>query len=273
MLGGLCAFLVGAAASLGPAPATPPASLDTVLQALVASGRTGTVRVIVRARPDRTCDLEAAIASVEGTLLSRLDFIQAVTARVQVRRVPCCRATLRWRASRATARTSRGRAALNADDHPPVVTHPGWSAADQAPPRPRRRVTWGLTAPRAHRPGACCPRRRVTPRPIARRTSDSMIWGDKTSTVDGRTTSEATASPRPRAGATPGRRAGATLPPRNRACVCRCSELSQRLTTTLKALAPGAALVAAYGFGSVFAPGGGWQRSRHRAALRRGLAR
>ena len=88
MLSVLCAFLLGAAASVGPAPATPPASLDAVLRALVASGRTGTVRVIVRARPDRSGDLEAAIASVEGTLLSRLDFIQAVTARVHVRCVP-----------------------------------------------------------------------------------------------------------------------------------------------------------------------------------------
>lgn len=88
MLSALCAFLMGAAASVGPAPATPPASLDAVLQAVVSSGRTGTVRVIVRARPDRSGDLEAAIASVEGTLLSRLDFIQAVTARIPVRRVP-----------------------------------------------------------------------------------------------------------------------------------------------------------------------------------------
>jgi hypothetical protein len=59
-----------------------------VLQALVASGRPGTVRVIVRARPDRYAELEAAVASVEGTLLSHIEIIQAVTARVPVQRLP-----------------------------------------------------------------------------------------------------------------------------------------------------------------------------------------
>jgi hypothetical protein len=88
MLSTLCALLLGAAASVGPAPTPPSASLDAVLQAVVASGRPGTVRVIVRARPDRHADLEAAIAAVEGTLLSHLDIIQAVTARVPVQRLP-----------------------------------------------------------------------------------------------------------------------------------------------------------------------------------------
>jgi hypothetical protein len=88
MLSTLCALLLGAAASVGPAPAMPLASLDSVLQAVVADGRPGTVRVIVRARPDRSGDLEAAIASVAGTLLSRIEIIQAVTARIDVQRLP-----------------------------------------------------------------------------------------------------------------------------------------------------------------------------------------
>lgn len=91
MLSALCTVLLVAAASFPPAPEAPPASIDAVLQKALASDRTGMVRVIVRAKPNRSDDSIVAIESLRGTILTRHAFIEAVTARLELHAVPTLR--------------------------------------------------------------------------------------------------------------------------------------------------------------------------------------
>ena len=62
-----------------------------MLQKALDSDRTGMVRVIVRARPNRSDDPIVAIESLPGTIPTRHAFIEAVTARLELRAVPTLR--------------------------------------------------------------------------------------------------------------------------------------------------------------------------------------